>query len=1209
MSPPRRAVLVGVLALAGVSAIASMQPTNLEGALKTSLGSNARAEPVRFGRDVRPILSDRCFLCHGPDRAKQQAGLRLDSFEAATAQREHGQAIVPFDASASLLMQRVASADPSKSMPPSDSGKHALSTQEREILSAWIDAGGAYESHWSFSAPVKSTPPQVAHDEVARNEVDAFILASLEARGIAPSDAATPETLARRVFLDLTGLPPTIEELDAFLANTRSDAFEQLVDRLLTTEPYRTRYAERMAVPWLDAARYADTAGIHMDAGRSIWPYRDWVIDAYRANMPFDQFVIEQLAGDLMPDATIDQKVASGFNRCHVTSDEGGAINEEYLVEYAADRTNTTGAVFLGLTVGCARCHDHKFDPVSTEDFYSLFAFFNSIEEPGVYSQVPDAKRALEPALEVPSPMHAVQVAALDGKIKELRNSRDAPDDAENAARVAFEAGFRSSENLAWVTPSIVSATSAQGAVMSAQADGSIVVSGSNPSVDEQTIVLHTEDVDIDGILLEALLDPANPNARVGRSPNGNAVLDAIEVEATSVKTGETRRVPLSWAWADVEQQNHDFNAINALRRDDGRVWAVNAHELPPSPRAALFLAQEPFGFEGGTNITVRLVYQSPYAQHIFARPRLTFAKFSEPFAKSFPVATSRWYIVGPFPNTSSKELYATRFGPEEGGTLALREKFGIDKNFEYRFAPGVNEASSVSLAQGVGAEYVAREIFAPTECEIELLLSSDDGIVVTLNGTEVHRNEVERSVAPESDRVRLPLRKGANALVCKVVNTGGAGGFYHREVPRAASLAPATLAFALPENRASAAALAAADIAWRSSHSPRYQALTTELKAFETDRAGLVANSPRTMVMQERMKPRDTFVLTRGLYNQPDPTRRVQRAVPKSLGVLAEGAPPDRLGLAQWLMSDQNPLTARVTVNRLWAQFFGQGIVRTVEDFGYQGEWPTHPELLDWLAVDFREHGWNVDHIVRKIVLSATYRQSSKLRTEVAAIDPDNRLLGWFPRARLGAEQIRDQALFVAGLLEERAGGPSVKPYQPSGLWEEVAMLQSNTRTYMQDEGEALYRRSLYTYWKRAVPPPTMLTLDAPTREFCTTRRITTNTPLQALVLWNDPQFVEAARAAAALSLAQPALDDDSRIRVLVRTMTGGAPDAHVSAVLRDALATFRARYGSAPEDAKALLAVGASPLPVGIPLAELAAWTMLANTVLASDAVIVKD
>ncbi len=1208
MSPAQRAVIAGILSLLGVAAIATVDPTRFtreRDAGREGIGS-APVDGVRFGRDIRPILSDRCFLCHGPDRAKQQAGLRLDSFADAIAPREHGQAIVPFDAASSLLMQRVQSADLSKAMPPSDSGKHALSTQERELFRAWIDEGAAYESHWAFTLPVKATPQGVAETS---NEIDAFTRSALQARGFDRAEHAPREAVARRLFLDLTGLPPTVAELDAFLADTRSDAYAQLVEKILTAEPYRTRYAERMAVPWLDAARYADTAGIHMDAGRSIWPYRDWVINAFRANMPFDQFVIEQLAGDLLPDATIDQKIASGFNRCHVTSDEGGAINEEYLVEYAADRTNTTGAVFLGLTVGCARCHDHKFDPVTTEDFYSLFAFFNSNEEPGVYSQLPDAKRAFEPAIEVPSPMHASQVVSLERQLKELLTTRETPDETERNARTAFETGFRSGENLAWVAPTIVSATSAGGATMVAQPDGSVLVSGVNPDNDEQIIVLQTDAVDIRGILLEAVLDPANPNARVGRAPNGNAVLDAIELEATSVQTGETRRVPLTWAWADVEQQNGDYNAVNALVGGDGRVWAVDAHSGAPSARAALFLAREPFGFAGGTKVTVRLVYQSQYPQHSFARPRLTLAKLSEGFVKQLPLASSRWYIAGPFPAPTTKDLYETAFGPEVGDVLPLREKFGVERNFNFRFAPGVSEATSVPLAQGIGAEYVAREIFAPADCEVDLFLSSDDGIVVSLNGREVHRNQVDRGVIPESDRVRLPLRQGANALVCKVVNTGGQGGFYHRAAERTGVIAPATLALALPEGRASRDALIKADSAWRSAHSPRYQALNAQIAALEGERSTLLASSPRTMVMQERMKPNDTFVLARGLYDQPDPKRRVERAVPRSLGALAADAPSNRLGLAQWLMSEENPLTARVTVNRLWAQFFGQGIVRTVEDFGYQGEWPTHPELLDWLAVEFRESGWNLDAVVRKIVLSDTYRQSSRLRPELAAIDPDNRLLGWFPRSRLSAEQIRDQALFVAGLLEERLGGPSVKPYQPAGLWEEVSMPQSNTRSYVQDSGADLFRRSVYTYWKRAVPPPTMLTLDAPTREFCTTRRMTTNTPLQALVLWNDPQFVEAAREAAKHGLAKSDLTDTARIQSLVRSMTGALPNARVEAALQSALISFRTRYESAPQDAQALLVTGASPLPNGIPLAELAAWTMLANTILASDAVIVKD
>ncbi|MEY5061813.1 MAG: hypothetical protein RIS45_1734, partial [Planctomycetota bacterium] len=520
--------------------------------------SLAESGPIRYGRDIRPILSDRCFLCHGPDRAKQKAGLRLDIREEALAPREAGAAIVPGNAEASQLWKRITSTDADEVMPPPESHKRAISDGERELLRRWIEAGAPYEQHWAFTPPEAKPAPKTRNATWARNDIDRFVLARLERAGAKPSADADAEDLVRRVFLDLTGLPPTPAETDAYLSDTRPDRYERLVDMLLTEEPYRTRYAERMSVPWLDLSRYADTCGIHMDAGRQMWLWRDWVIEAFRQNKPYDDFIVEQIAGDLLPNATTDQVIASGFNRNHVTTDEGGAINEEYLLEYAVDRVNTTGVAFLGLSVGCARCHDHKFDPVTMEDFYSLIAFFNSNEEPGLYSQIPDPNRALEPFIEVPRKDAESQLAALADAEKAARAQQAQAGDSERAELDAFVAGVRSGVNALPV--SVVGATSRDGATLAAQPDGSVLASGANPKADEHTIVLRTEARGMRLLMLEAMTDPSHASNRVGRAFNGNAVLDSIEVEAVSVADPTKReKVDLVWAWADYEQENGDY--------------------------------------------------------------------------------------------------------------------------------------------------------------------------------------------------------------------------------------------------------------------------------------------------------------------------------------------------------------------------------------------------------------------------------------------------------------------------------------------------------------------------------------------------------------------------------------------------------------------------------------------------------------------------
>ncbi|MDG2201628.1 MAG: PSD1 and planctomycete cytochrome C domain-containing protein [Phycisphaerales bacterium] len=1154
------------------------------------------AEEIRYGRDVRPILSDRCFLCHGPDRAQQQAGLRLDSFEASTEMRRAGAAIVPGDPDASLLWQRLTASHPDDVMPPLDSGRPQLSEAERHLVFQWIKQGAAYEDHWSMQSLVAPAVPEI-DDPWIRNEIDQFVLAHLRKNGLQPSPEADRATLARRLYLDLTGLAPTPGEIDAYVSDESPDAYEQLVEQLLTEEPYATRHAERMATPWLDLARFADTSGIHMDAGRTIWPYRDWVLRAYKDNKPFDEFVVEQLAGDLLPDRTSEQLVASGFNRCHVTTDEGGSINDEALFEYAVERTNTLGSVFLGLTINCAQCHDHKFDPVSMEDYYGLLAFFNNNEEPGLYNQSPNPNRALEPSYTITTAGDQERIDALTTRLQELEAKRDAPDPLEDEQIAASEADVRD-DGWRWSLPPVLAAVSSNGSVLEIQDDGSVLATSEAPTDDDYTILLETDRTDLRAIALDVLQHESMPQGRAGRAPNGNAVLSGITVEVISRNDPAQRRdVELAWAWADIEQPNADFRVVNALRPDDGRVWAINAHQ-DPDDRVALFLAAAPFGYEGGSTVVVTLNFHSVYAQHSFGNVRLHLGSVGEPALARLPLAHTNWYITGPFSPGTSQESYDTAFGPEEAGPLDFTRAY---EGQAWRYAPLVLEGQNVALAQGVGAEYIAREFYAPGPRTVELSLGSDDGILVYLDGSLVHENRIDRGVAADQDRITIDLPTGRSTYVTKIVNTGGPAAMYYKETIPAGELAPDMLAWALPD--AAGERLAErARLAWRTSHSPRWLELTETIDSTTKERDEYQDTLPMTMVMQERSEVRPTHVMMRGLYDAPDEERGVARAIPVAIGSLDVEGTPTRIDLARWLVGDENPLTARVTANRMWAMFFGQGLSETVEDFGFQGSWPSHPVLLDWLAASFRDRGWDVRDSIRTIVHSSTYRQSSE-----GAAPVDATLYARYPRQRLTAEQIRDQALHVSGLLVERFGGPSVKPYQPLGLWSEVAMPQSNTRVFERDSGDSLWRRSLYTYWKRAAPPPAMLTLDAPTREYCATRRLTTNTPLQALVLWNDEQFVEAARATAARVLVETPEPD--RIVDLYRRCTGTRPSKEITILMQDTLARFTERYRGDEDAAQALVMIGDSSMPEGMAMDELAAWTMLANAVLSSDAAIVKD
>jgi hypothetical protein len=1158
------------------------------------------ASSVRYGRDVRPILADKCFRCHGPDAKTRAAELRLDERDPAIQPRgDDAPAIVPGDPEASELWRRIVRDDDDR-MPPTDSGKTALTAAERAIVRTWIAEGAAYEPHWSF-VPPQSTPVPAGADP---HPIDRFLA---QARGpLAANPPADAATLCRRLFLVLTGLPPTPEELAAFTAAYARDvrAYEQLVDRLLGEEPYRGRHAEHLASIWLDAGRYADTSGIHMDAGRQASAWRDWLLRALRDDLPFDRFVVEQLAGDLLPEATPEQKVATGFLRNHVTTDEGGAIDEEYLVEYAAERTATVGSVFLGLTFGCARCHDHKYDPIRQEDYFRLFAFFNSNREPGLYSQVPDANRALEPFLPVPTKEQQAQRRELEAALAQAQQALEADAPEESTAFATFADGVMQQRGGAWFAPKVVAATSTGGATLTTQPDGSVLASGANPDQDEHVLELAADGDRgaLQWLCLEALPDASLPHGKVGRAPNGNVVLQSLRLEAKPLGSDEPwQHVPLVHALADREQDNGDFAPSNVLDEHDGSGWAIAAHQAKPRAVHLAVLAAAPFAQKGGTALRVSLRYDSVYAQHTFGRVRVQLAAADPALLARLPLATGRFHVAGPFRGPSATGLYEQAFGPEHTTSLDPREQWGdVRWRFDGRLRLG---RANDELPDGQNVTYVAQRLGVPSPRRVTLRLGSDDGFQLFLDGKQVAERRVDRGVAVDQDTVELDLTAGSHLLVLKVVNTGGAGGFALRYERAADELADELAVLALPPGAAEASGEKRLLRAYREQHSPHYRQRQQALASVQQKLEELTAAEPRAMVMDELEQPRPTYVLLRGEYDKPDKNRPVARELPAMFGTLPPDAPKNRLGLARWLVSEQNPLLPRVTVNRLWEFVFGQGLVRTSEDFGLQGEWPSHPELLDWLAVEFRSRGMSPRAILRLLVTSAAF-QSDAAGPRDGAHDPDARLLTRFPRRRLTAEALRDQALFAGGLLVERFGGPSVKPYQPNGLWQEVAMPQSNTREYQQDAGAALWRRSLYTYWKRACPPPSLLTLDAPTREFCTIRRSTTNTPLQALVLWNDEQFVEAARALAQRTLADAGLaDDDARLQQMHVRTTGRTLDARGLAAVRTTLATLRSRFAAAPTDAEALLGVGAHPRS-DTPPVELAPFVVVASAFLNLDA-----
>jgi hypothetical protein len=1002
------------------------------------------ATALDYNRDVRPILSANCFPCHGFDEAAREADLRLDIPESAFADRDGVPAIVAGDPDASEAWRRITSQDETEIMPPVDS-HHELSAEQKEILRRWIDEGAGYAKHWSFIPPVKAALPETSEAAWVRNDIDRFVLARLDAEGLKPSPEADRRMLIRRLFLDLTGLPPSAEEVEAFVADDSEDAYERVVDQLLASP----HYGERMALEWLDSARYADTNGYSIDGGRHMWLWRDWVIDAFNRNLPYDRFLVEQLAGDLLPDRTEAQLIASGFQRNNMVTHEGGTIPEENLANYNFDRVKTLGEAVLGLTVGCAQCHDHKYDPITQRDYYRLFAYFNTLSDAGL-----DGNSGVNPRpfIEAKTVLPADELPELKARIANIRKQLRHPDEEMVDAwvhdqREALERRGREME----LHPAklLKVSTPNSGSGFDIEADRFVKIGGAGGLVAYDVSMRLPETAKpITGVRIVFHPDPSAPGGGWGfgkmPKPEPNAgdkgafILTSFSASAESVPGDQV-----------------NLNLLREVRRVTANTWR---EDYPPDGVLDT----------GVTGWSPQITHDGPV--HITA----TFAEPTDPANTPFLTAQVNFGVNAP--------LVAARFeffaitGEDDGSTLP---------------------ADLIPLVQKPADERNADE-----------------------------RQHIRKHFAEHSDATK-PLRiELANLL---------------------------------------------------------------ERKRVLTERF-------TTMVMDEAEKPRETHILDRGNYASP--TEKVAAGTPEVLPPLPDGAPANRLGLAQWAVQPSHPLTARVAVNRFWQTFFGAGLVRTTADFGNQGTWPTHPELLDWLAVHFVESGWDVKALLRKIVTSATYRQSSATDDATLARDPGNELLARGPRFRLPAEFIRDAALKTSGLLVERIGGPSVNPYTPGDPWREISHYGSSPATaqaFIQDHGEKLYRRSLYTYWKRTAPPPNMAAFDAPNRETCIVQRPATITPLQSLVLLNDVQFVEASRALAERIITHSD-QDVARFEWVFEECVSRPPTPEELVVLSTALGRERRRYAADEDAARKYLANGESPRKDEIPVAEHAAWSQIA-------------
>jgi hypothetical protein len=1036
------------------------------------MSSSVQAQgKIEYNRDVRPILAENCFNCHGPDSASRKAKLRLDQREDAISMG----AIVPGKAKESTLLERVHADDPKEIMPPPKTLKK-LTAAEKAILTRWISEGAEYQPHWSLTAPKRPPLPEVKNKTWARNPIDRFILAELEKRGMTPNPEADRRTLARRLSLDLTGLPPTPADVARFVNDKAEDAYEKYVDHLMKSP----HYGEHRARYWLDAARYADTHGIHFDNFREIHAYRDWVINAFNKNQRFDQFTIEQLAGDLLPNPTIDQLVATGFNRCNITSNEGGLIKEEYLVLYTRDRTETVAAVWLGATMNCCTCHDHKFDPISSKDFYSMSAFFNNTTQDAMDGNIPNTP----PTIFVP---RTEDRPRWDVLAKELAGLRGQIDERKKSAQKDFDT---------WL----------------AQAKADQIASL----------------VPNDGLTLHAKLNEAQ-----GKTAN-------------FVINGKPREVKLG----------------------DGYDW-VASKGMPKT-------------------LTIK------------PGSAIEFAEVGN-FEKDQAFSISAWVKI---PRRGTMGAIAARMdnGPVHRGWDFWMEQDKVGMHIINNWPEDALKVTSKTPLQPNQWYHV---------------LATYDGSSKAA-GVKIYLNGVPQPVDVFSDKLKssiktnVPFKVGQRNTTERIKDVSLQDlRVYGKRLsgPDAQQLAKSSKAaefLAKPESKRTPAEKAELYEWWLVSLDPAYRTLNEKIAGIQQEEVTMKSRGTIAHVMNESKNEPIAYVLYRGDYDKR--RDQVKAATPSILPPMPKELPRNRLGFAQWLMLPENPMPARVTVNRFWQEIFGTGIVRTSGDFGVAGELPSHPELLDWLAVEFRESGWDVQHLLKLIVTSATYRQTATVTKEGLEKDRDNRYLGRAPRYRMDAEMIRDYALASSGIMVRKIGGPSVKPYMPEGVWEAVAMIGSNTRDYRADTGEKLYRRSMYTFWKRAAPPASMDILNAPNRETCTVRRDRTNTPLQALVTLNDVQFIEAARHLAQAALKDGGASDASRIDFIAQRLLARSFREAEMKIVQGSLTDLLAHYKTRPDDARKLITVGESRPDATLDAGTLAAWTMVVNELMNLDEVLNK-
>jgi len=1023
-------------------------------AAATSVGDTATR--LEFNRDVRPILSDRCFACHGPDADDRQAGLRLDVRNAAIAELDSGAtAVVPGDPAHSEIIARITSTDPDVVMPPPRLNK-PITPGEAEILKRWIADGAEYRGHWAFEPIARPAVPDVQAADWPRTPVDRFVLARLELEGLAPNPEADRATLARRLALDLTGLPPDPASVDVFLADTAPDAYEKYVDILLASP----HYGERMAIEWLDAARYADSSGYQTDSSRQNWPWRDWLIKAYNDNVPFDRFTIEQIAGDMLEHPTRDQIVATGFNRNHRLNGEGGIIAEEWRVETVIDRVETTGQTWLGLSVGCARCHDHKYDPLSQKEFYELFAIFNNVPETGTNQgtthrgggnappvhllPTPEQERELDRLAQVVTDAEAA-VKAETGNLAALADAW------EETLRPALAGGSE-----VWEPFEPLELRSVGGASFRRSEDGSWFVEGQQPPLDTYEFETLVPADRLGGLRLEILPDESLAgNGGFARGGNGNVVVSKIEAEI--IPPGAAKAIPVTLTRAEADYEQNGWPAAAVIDGKKGKGWAVDGHHADTrAPRHLALFPAHAVALPENARLLVR-IRQEALAKHTLGRFRLAFSA-------------------------------------REPAILGVE---------------GVTLPADVQAALGV--------------------------------------DRAERT-------------KAQTAAVRK---------FYRGNVDG-------------PIKRAEAARDAA------------QQAVTAFRDAL-----------PSAMVMEEG-PPRDAFFLIRGEYDKPGD--KVTAGLPAFLPGPPAGTAIDRRVLADWLVSRDNPLTARVWVNRAWERFFGTGLSKTSENLGSQAEYPSHPELLDWMAAEFRDSGWDMKAFLRLLVTSAVYRQAATVDPEKLGRDPDNRLFARAPRIRLPGEIVRDQALAAAGLLVPTIGGPSVRPWMPDGVWDETSKY-GDLRGYKSDEGPGRYRRTMYTIWKRTAAPPTMLLFDAPNREICTVKRSRTNTPLQALALLNEVTFVEVAHGLARRMLAEGGETPAERIAHGFRLAIGRRPTAAELATLVAGFEADLAAYAADREAAERFATVGLVGKPADVAADEFAAYALAANVIVNLDEFVMRE